>query len=358
MRVTEASEKDNKDLLELCRLSPMDGIIAMRIEREPDFFNLVKRRGRGKVFIITDKESTAGCLSVTFSEQYLFGSPVKVGYLADLRIHPDYYGSRAAYLLSKSAHEYFRQEDADIIYCMTSEGNDRILPLFQGRLGFPEFECLGRFHVRAMLPSMKDAKSRKYNFISESSPNKIVSAIAEYNKCFEFAPFIRDIHDIRSEKVGGNDPLIEYSVIDDDKLAAYLMVQGLSQAKQNVVISIPRGISLFLKTLHFIGSIMPMYQLPSVGSELKMLYIKTFCYIHGHDNALKFLIDKARKYAYENHYSLLTLGLHEKDPFLPVLRKIPGFTFMSRGYVASIKNNPALVKEILRGIPYEDFSLV
>ena len=104
MRIKEATERDNRELLELCRLSPMDGIIAMYMEREPDFFNLVKRRGKGKVFAVSDGTTTTGCISVTFNDHYILGSPVRVGYLADLRIHPDYYGSRAAYVLMKCAH--------------------------------------------------------------------------------------------------------------------------------------------------------------------------------------------------------------------------------------------------------------
>jgi hypothetical protein len=241
---------------------------------------------------------------------------------------------------------------------MTAEGNERILPLLHGRLGFPKFEDMGQFHVRAMLPAVRDVKSKKYRFATEQDLNEIAGAISEYNKCFEFAPYIEDISDLGYESDLDSDPVHGYSVKHDDHLVAYLMVQDLCKARQNVVISIPFGISLFLTFLNAIGSIVPMYHLPKVGSELKMLYLKDIYYARGYDAALKFLIEKARKYAHENKYSLVTLGLHEKDPFLPTLKKIPGFTFYSRGFVASLNNNHTLINEILKGIPYEDFSLI
>jgi hypothetical protein len=193
---------------------------------------------------------------------------------------------------------------------------------------------------------------------NEQDLNEIAGAISEYNKCFEFAPYTADTSDFGYESDLDSDPVHGYSVKHDDHLVAYLMVQDLCKARQNVVISIPFGISLFLTFLNAIGSIVPMYHLPKVGSELKMLYLKDIYYARGYDAALKFLIEKARKYAHENKYSLVTLGLHEKDPFLPTLKKIPGFTFYSRGFVASLNNNHTLINEILKGIPYEDFSLI
>ena len=45
VEIREAVETDNEALLALTRATPMDGTISLRIDRDPDFFALLRLRG-------------------------------------------------------------------------------------------------------------------------------------------------------------------------------------------------------------------------------------------------------------------------------------------------------------------------
>ena len=63
IEIRQASEADNEGLLKLTRITPMAGAISLRIDREPDFFALLRLRGRNKVFVATRGQEVVGCIS-------------------------------------------------------------------------------------------------------------------------------------------------------------------------------------------------------------------------------------------------------------------------------------------------------
>jgi len=89
-----------------------------------------------------------------------------------------------------------------------------------------------------------------------------------------------------------------------------------------------------------------------------MLYIKAFAFQDGYEDAFHFLIQKARNMAYEEKYSFLVIGVHEKDPLGKILKKYPKFTFKSLGMITSLKKRNDEIQKLLQGIPFEDYSLV
>ncbi len=57
IEIREATREDNAGLLELTRLTPMDGLISPRIDRAPDFFRLPELCGEGKIFVAKGGEN-------------------------------------------------------------------------------------------------------------------------------------------------------------------------------------------------------------------------------------------------------------------------------------------------------------
>ena len=80
----------------------MDGAISLRIDRDPDFFALLRLRGKGKVFVAARGRQVIGCVSVALRTAYISGLPETIAYIGDMKVHPRFSGSRVAVLLIKA----------------------------------------------------------------------------------------------------------------------------------------------------------------------------------------------------------------------------------------------------------------
>src|SRR4030042_4873563 len=90
--IREACLSDNGKLLKLTSLAPMQGEISIRIDRNPDFYNLLNKRGHSMVFVAEDNGKLVGCFAASQSRMSIVGNQEVVYYLADLKIDPLYGG--------------------------------------------------------------------------------------------------------------------------------------------------------------------------------------------------------------------------------------------------------------------------
>ena len=150
IEIRQASEADNEELLTLTRMTPMDGAISLRIDREPDFFALLRLRGRGKVLVAASGRQVIGCISVALRTAYISGVPETIAYIGDMKVHPSFSGSLVAVRLIKALEADMRLAGIDVGFCVAADGNHRVMPLFEGRLGMPRWVRLGRFLIMSI----------------------------------------------------------------------------------------------------------------------------------------------------------------------------------------------------------------
>src|SRR3984957_8348684 len=85
VEIREAGEADNEGLLTLTRITPMAGTISLRTDREPDFFALLRLRGKSKVFVAVRGREVVGCLSVALRTAYISAVPQTIAYIGDMK---------------------------------------------------------------------------------------------------------------------------------------------------------------------------------------------------------------------------------------------------------------------------------
>ena len=90
VRVRRASASDSAGLVQLTRSCPMQGDLALRIDRGPDFFALCRCRGDGFTLVAENAGTIVGCVSVAHRLSYVGGKPVMTGYVGDVKIRPDH----------------------------------------------------------------------------------------------------------------------------------------------------------------------------------------------------------------------------------------------------------------------------
>src|SRR5512133_1037401 len=269
VNIREALSSDNAGLLVLTSLTPMKGRSSLRIDRNPDFINLLKQRGSSKVFIAEENGVIVGCFSASAVETTVNGSRETVFYLADLKVHPLYEGSTLAVRLLKRMADYIRTTDADLLFCTAASGNMKVMPLFTGRGGLPRFRYAGTFKVFQLIPLRKDVKPGKFTFTDAAINSEIIGFYNQFFLRYGFSPYWSE------RSLEGTQTIV---AIREKEIKAAVSLIDTGSLKQNILSGLPFFLNLILWLLKTVNKIVRVTNLPETGKPLKMLYIKAFGY--------------------------------------------------------------------------------
>jgi ribosomal protein S18 acetylase RimI-like enzyme len=360
IKIREATNADNDALLALTRATPMGGRIALRIDREPDFFALLRARGDAIVYVATHDEEVIGCLSAAIHTSYVRGSLEKIAHVGDMKVHPNFRGRRVTLRLIAALQVHLQSEGVDVCFSLVADGNKPVMTIAEGKHGTPAQVQLGRFFVEELIPSPFRRKSRKY--LIETACEKDLPEIAVIldglSRKRNFAPPISpdDLHKLL-EPAGPEGFRSLLVAREAGKVVATLTVEDTRTLRQNVLIGLPASLRIAAAVLRVLVFPIPGLSVPRVGSQLSMLYVRFMGCMEGCEEALRPLIAEARALAHRHRFTFLSVGLHERDPLRFVVEGIPRFTFTSRS-MATSAITPDRVKSLVDQIPYEDYALV
>jgi hypothetical protein len=346
--IREALLKDNAALLKLTSLTPMKARISLRIDRNPDFFSLLAKRGASKVFVAENDGILVGCFSVSNTKTLVNGNYEKVYYLADLKMHP-LYGGRTLIKLLNVTRNYLKQCGADLLFCTAAFGNEKVMPLFEGRAGFPEFHPIGTFKVYQIIPLNSRINPNKYSIGEVEINDSIIDLYNRFYTRYDIAPFFS-----LNTMLGTRTIIARYK----GTIKAAVTLSDISDSKQNVLMGLPFILNLVVTFLRIMNRIIPFINLPEIGKPVKVLYLKAFAFSEGCEDGLEILIKSARQLAFRGRYCYLTVGIHERDQLAGFFNKYMHFTFQSLGFILSMHGNNEKIDKILNGVLFEDYALV
>jgi ribosomal protein S18 acetylase RimI-like enzyme len=360
IEIREATDADNEALLALTRATPMGGRIALRIDREPDFFALLRARGNAVVYVATHRQAVIGCLSAAIHSSYVRGTLEKIAHVGDMKVHPDFRGRRVTLRLIAALQTHLQAEGVDVCFSLVADGNKPVMTIAEGKHGTPAQVQLGRFFVEELIPSPFRRKSRSYVIepAGEKDLPEIERILDGLSRKRNFAPPICS-DDLRkliepAGSVGFRRMLVAREA---GRVVATLTVEDTRTLRQNVLIALPASLRIAVAVLRVLAFPIPGISVPHVGSQLPMLYVRFMGCLEGCEEALRPLIAEARALAYRHRFTFLSVGLHERDPLRFVIEGIPRFTFTSRS-MATSAITPDRVKSLVDLIPYEDYALV
>jgi hypothetical protein len=349
IQLREAVSTDNAGLLNLTSLLPMEGRISIRIDRNPDFFQLLNQRGPGKLFVAENEGKIIGCFSASMMNIIINGNPDTVHYLADLKIHPSWLGSTLTPRLLYLMFDYLRAVKADLLFSTAALGNKKVMPLFAGRIGFPKFQCVGTFNVYQIIPLTHKTVSQKYTIEEIPLNDAIITFNNRFLKRYRYSPVMN------ATTQQGTRNLI---ATGNNEIVASLSLVDTGGSKQNVLIRLPRALNLLVSILRKLNKMVKILNLPEFNQPLKIMYIKVFAYKEGCEEALELLINQARTICFKERYCFLSVGIHEKDPLNSFFSQYLHFTFHSLGFMASLTKDNEKIQNCMEGIAYEDYSLI
>ncbi len=359
--IREARESDNDDLLALTRATPMAGTISLRIDRDPDFFALLRLRGEGKVFIaVRGGREVVGCISAALRTAYIAGNPETVAYIADMKVHPRVSGTRTALRLMQALETYVRSTSVDLCFSVVAQGNHRAMSLFEGRLGIPPWVPLGRFLVDELIPSPFTNSRGPYS-IEPAGPQhlpEIAALLDRFHRVRQFAPRLSEDEIARALSSNADEPFSKTLLARaGNRIVATLTLYDTLPVKRNVLLDAPAPMRALLPLARIAAAPFSRVSIPRIGDPLHLLYARYLACKDEHQRALKQLLAHARAEAFARKFTFLALGLHQQDPLRILTRGIPKVTFTSLAFAASL-TAPKRLEALRSGIPFEDYALV
>lgn len=344
-----ANKEDNQQLLELTSSTAMSGKMALRIDRYPNFFDLIKLRGKSKVFVATENNKIVGSICVSLEQVYVNKDIVPLYYISDFKVAQTHRGRGVGLQLTNEVVKYLETENADFAFLNVSKGNKRPFIFFSDRSHYPDFENIGIFKILQFIGSNTTRINTKFNIELSPVNDDVIDFLNQYYSKHELANVIT------KEKLKESEIYIVRQ--NNDIVAAMCLIDTMNM-KQNIVLKSPRLIRYFIRFTNHFSKVLNISKMPAENEPIKMLYIKYLAVNNNNKDIVKALIKKAKNEAYIKKYSFVSLGLHENDPLIKALPGLFKLTFYSVGMLVSMKNSKGLMNQVKKGVPFKDYSIV
>ncbi len=349
MRIRTALPKDNEQLVALARLTPMHATITICMERDPNFFSLIHRKGTAEVLVAEEDDCIIGCVSIVKENMILLEEPVTVHYACDLKVHPNHRGKKIGTMLSEAMKEYMVSHGADLVFCTMADGNSKVTPIIFGRGGVEGSMRLGAFYILQLLPKKNFISPTNVEFKTLDDDQFMLEFYKEFSKRYALSPLL-DADTFfgcnHFEARVNNDAVAMISLFDPIDL------------KQHVLVDYPWYYQLFISFLKMARPLLHTPYLPKKGEQIRILYIKGFACLPGHEETLFSLIEYAMQYAYRLNYSFLSIAMHEADPLRVRMKKFISFPFKAQVIFSSFKREFGRLEKISASNLTLDFSLI
>lgn len=346
--IRSANPKDNKSLHSLTESLPMEGNFSLRIERKPDFFALLKKRGISKTYVVSHKDKIEGSITVSKKEYLLKGKPSPAAIISDVKFLHMRNTTNFARLLQYTLKKIKQDDQIKDLFVTIAEGNTKIEPVLSGRVGIPKFYKIANFEILQLLPKKRPLHHPNMHRADEKKSKSILAFYKSYLQNFDVA---------NSPVSMDNEVEEEYYIEKDGNIVAAIRIMDTTHLKQNVLLKAPIGINLALNFLRIIEKPMSLPKIPSVGMPIDVLYIRYFAFENDAIEELMKLIEFARYRAYQKKLTFLSVAICEHLNILkPFKKKFFHLTFKSSLYQAHVKSTPVNIDG--KKLCFEDYAVV
>ena len=332
MRIRKAILNDNEGLLALTKSCPMDGNVKLRIDREPDYFSLLKLKGKYVLLVAVEKEEIIGAIAFHEKKSFINGLKESTGYISDLKVLPRYRNTTVTFRLIKAVFDEIQQRKIKLTYILTAKGNTAVQKIFEGRAGLPMASKVTDFQVLQFPPKKYDT-NYQFNIIpfGENYRSQAVDLLNIYYKSYQFGTCIEN-----SEKIEGDQAWI---IMQNGVQVGFISVIDMTPHKQNVVLNIPFLVYISLKIY---GLFIPQFRIPKVNESIQILHVMHLAVAPGFSDYAIPLIQHARFYASKKAKTFLSFGLDKKSELFKKVKPLSATSFESEGFLLEISGNNSL----------------
>lgn len=347
MIVRPATVEDNGGLLNLTRRAPMKGGIQLRIDRDPDFFEILRRRGNYSTFVIEDEGKIVGSWSVVVHPVLIDGKNTTLNYLRDLKLDPDYQGGTAIFRLFKFVSEHQKKQDADLHFTIVLKGNEKVLSMLGGRAGLPNFDFSGKFCLNFMV--LRPFKTLLSSDIIEKDPDQkaLTSFYNSFYRNYQLAPVIHTDHLKKLRNI---------VLRSGERILAAVSLEDPIDCRKNIVVRYSIVFRLLIFLMRIVSKFKWIAAPPAEGEVMRIMFIKYMAFKGNPEDVYK-LLKHVISMAFREKYHFLCAGFHEKDRLGPLLKRFSGLKVEVLSYALSLKKNKDVLKKLKEQVLFEDHPL-
>ncbi|MFN2566173.1 MAG: hypothetical protein ABR499_14345 [Gemmatimonadaceae bacterium] len=342
--VRDATTADNAALVALSASCTMEGDVALRMDRAPEFFALNRLEGDAwRVGVAVDADgSVVGCVAVARRRVWVNGVETTTAYVGDLKVLPAARGSGAADLLTEYARETSATlcgADAPVVLTILA-GNRRMEHRTRGPRGTP---VLARFATLAVaaVPLLWERRERVGGLSVRSASSADAEAMAALWR--EVAPgrqlaSVIDAESLavwvaRAPGLALSDYLLAYDA--RGRLRGFVGVWDQASFKQMRVVSYSARLALARRAINLTAPLVGAARLPEPGEALPALASVHVCATDA--AALRALLLEAYRRHRGGRYAFLTVGLDHGDPLRAATRGLLAQPTIVHAYVTTAR---------------------
>lgn len=334
--VRPATEDDNDRITDLSRRCLQEGMITMFINRTPRY-NTLHRIIDPEAwhYVVCSEEEIAGLVGVLHFRLRVAERVCKTGYMLDLRVAGEYRKGMTAYRLVKSAIDYIRDSDADMIIANFLKDNKNSLVFTTGKGGIPESCFLGINRIFNILPLIRMKLNKRFE-ISKPVVGDIPEIIELYQKYasgFKMAPIITE-QSFRNciENIEGLS-LDNFLVArENGKIKAITAVWDEHRYKSFQVLKLTFSIRMVTRILRFLSLFMKTPRHIRLNEPLRQLSLVLYAH-DGRPEALDTLFRHVNNVNRGGKYTLIMFYAQENDPMFMYMKKFTGVSVKSELYM-------------------------
>lgn len=321
-----ATEADDAALRSRMARDRLDGSIAVSFRREPSYFAGCRVQGeRTQVVKCVDAQRGELALvgSRSISTVYVDGEPRSVGYLADLRLAPEYRRG----LLFRGANRFLRTlhagDPVPFYLCVIYEGNAAAFEtLTAARAGLPTLRDAGRLLTPAIaLDVPRRAIAVEGVRIVRATP-ALLPAIVEFlnasQRAKQFAP-LYSADDFPLGRFRGLRAEDFFVALAGTRVVGTLAAWDQAAIRQTHVEGYSGVLRAVRPLYNALAHLTPLKPLPAPGGRIPSVALSCAA-VQGNDPALfRALLRTAYNGLRGGRWHYAILGLHERDPLAAVL---------------------------------------
>ncbi len=345
--VGPATRADEADLRRLVGSTPMPGALAIRFEREPDYFLGCDIMGRTWEVLIARHRASgalAGMMCRTEDDLFVDGRPARVGGISQVRIAPQFRGLH----LLEMGWPAFRSRGIPYLGVIARD-NPRAVKALVGRapgapalervggittLGFPVRRRAAHRALRTPWPSARRGAPLQVT-ADRVHVDELVAFLNAEGRRRQFAPVRTRVDFTAGRRLRGLDMSSVFVVRRAGRLVGTLALWDQRAYKQDIVDSYGRSLARLRPVLDLALRASGAAPLPEPGGEIVGAFAALNLVVDDDARVFAVLLDAVLAAARRRGLQWVTLGMSDDDPLLAVARRRLHVTYRSDLYCAS-----------------------
>ncbi len=362
-----ATPEDDKQLRQRMAEDAMKGNISVSFRREPNYFAGCQVQGESFQILKCTEKTTGKIVALgsrLITTKFINGKPEKIGYLADLRVNPDY---RKTTLLARG-YRFLRQlHEADpvpLYYSVILDGNTAALNnLLGGRAGLPQYSDLGliltpAIHLDFPKPEIKIPGVSFRRATREQLP-EIIAFVNNWYSQKQFAPYYR-LEDFNTPRLLGLKAEDFYvAIASDNRIVATAAAWNQADFRQTHVEGYSGPLATIRPFYNLLAKLSPLKPLPGPGAKVPYFYL-AFVAVENNDGelfrGLLRSLYRDRLPRDSSHYFIA--GLHEDDPLSAILKEYRRIEAAGRLFAVRYPDGEEFFGKLDGRIPYIEMAAV